>query len=84
MNYDQIIMEIGPPDKSAKLTDGTQVAEWLTARGYRGSMIRTSFGHGFYGHHHVEHYFDYPESLYYIRLTFAPDGVLNDWKKVVK
>ena len=28
--YDQAIMELGPPDKSTKLTDGTVVADWLT------------------------------------------------------
>jgi hypothetical protein len=28
--YDQAVMELGPPDKSAKLTDGTVVADWLT------------------------------------------------------
>src|ERR1035438_7574441 len=27
--YDQAIMKLGPPDKSAKLTDGTVVADWL-------------------------------------------------------
>jgi hypothetical protein len=31
--FDQAVMEFGPPDKSAKLTDGTTVAEWLTRRG---------------------------------------------------
>src|SRR5208282_3567728 len=31
--YDQAVMEFGPPDKSAKLSDGTTVAEWLTQRG---------------------------------------------------
>lgn len=36
-NYtlDQAIVEFGPPDKQAKLQDGTNVAEWLTRRGYR-------------------------------------------------
>ncbi len=28
--YDQAVLELGPPDKSAKLTDGTVVADWLT------------------------------------------------------
>jgi Prokaryotic membrane lipoprotein lipid attachment site len=31
--YDQAVTEFGPPDKSAKLTDGSTVAEWLTRRG---------------------------------------------------
>jgi hypothetical protein len=28
--HDQAILDLGPPDKSAKLSDGTVVAEWLT------------------------------------------------------
>src|SRR3990172_9124999 len=31
--FDQAVLELGPPDKQAKLTDGTTVAEWLTRRG---------------------------------------------------
>ena len=31
--YDQAVMEFGPPDKSAKLSDGTTIAEWLVRRG---------------------------------------------------
>ena len=27
--YDQAVTDMGPPDKQAKLTDGTLVAEWL-------------------------------------------------------
>src|SRR5262245_31305974 len=32
-NYDQAVLEMGPADRSAALTDGTKVVEWLTARG---------------------------------------------------
>src|SRR4051812_26414170 len=32
--YDQAVLELGPPDRMAPLTDGTKVAEWLTFRGY--------------------------------------------------
>ena len=31
--YDQAILELGPPEKSATLTDGSVVADWLTQRG---------------------------------------------------
>ena len=31
--YDQAVMEFGPPDKSARLTNGATVADWLTRRG---------------------------------------------------
>ncbi len=30
--FDQAVLDLGPPDKQAKLTDGTVVAEWLTRR----------------------------------------------------
>jgi hypothetical protein len=32
--FDQAVTELGPPDKQAKLQDGTVVAEWLVRRGY--------------------------------------------------
>src|ERR1043166_6792329 len=46
-NYtmDQAIVEFGPPDKQAKLADGTVVAEWLTSHGYR----QTYTVGGYYG-----------------------------------
>ena len=31
--YDHAAIEFGPPDKTAKLPDGSIVAEWLTQRG---------------------------------------------------
>jgi hypothetical protein len=30
--YDQAMVEYGPPDKQAKLSDGRTVAEWITRR----------------------------------------------------
>jgi hypothetical protein len=30
--FDQAVIEFGPPDKHAKLTDNTVIAEWLTRR----------------------------------------------------
>lgn len=40
-HYDQAVTELGPPDKSAKLTDGTTIAEW-----YQSKDSRFSFGLG--------------------------------------
>ena len=82
--YDQAVLEMGPPDRCAKLTDGTVVAEWLTRRGY----VRTSpsFGVG-YGYWLWPHYASYYESYwpdYFLRLTFDADGKLKDWKKVAR
>jgi len=38
--YDQAITELGPPDREAKLSDGTIVADWITRRAYRNSFWR--------------------------------------------
>ena len=74
--FDAAVKDLGPPDKSATLTDGTKVAEWLGARGWStptyhsfpdGRVIRTDTGHG-------------PDR--WLRLTFAPDGKLKQWKHV--
>lgn len=82
--YDQAILEIGPPDKQAKLADGTVVAEWLTRRGYVYSS--PAFGYGpwaYYGPY-------YPGSVdtytpdYFLRLTFGPDGTLSSWRKFAR
>ena len=44
--YDQAVMDFGPPDKSAKLTNGTVVADWLTQRGY----VTTYSSFGYWGY----------------------------------
>ena len=83
--YDQAVTEMGPPANSAKLTDGTMVADWLTWRGRSHSYITSGYSSGYY----------YPGPMwqsystttgpdYYMRLTFGPNGQLNAWKKVVK
>ncbi|HXT39774.1 MAG TPA: hypothetical protein VN887_07110 [Candidatus Angelobacter sp.] len=43
-NSDQAVIGLGPPDKSAKLTDGTVVAERMMRRGCSGGLVRTSYG----------------------------------------
>ena len=32
--YEQAVVDLGPPEKHAKLADGALVAEWLVNRGY--------------------------------------------------
>ena len=81
--YDQAVMELGPPDKSAKLTDGTVVADWLT---HHAQTIVAP-----------EPYFAPPGCYFgpltpmrtetcvpaqYLRLTFGADGKLKTWKEV--
>ncbi|HEV8542574.1 MAG TPA: hypothetical protein VGR78_09295 [Verrucomicrobiae bacterium] len=69
--YDQAIRELGVPDRSATLSDGTAVGEWLQRRG--GAYGTTS---GF-GYHHFGSYdiYQFPDS--YLRLVFGPDGQLQ-------
>lgn len=88
-NYtlDQAILELGPPDKEAKLTDGRVVAEWLTRRGQ--AMAYTT-GPGTYGYPYWPGYYYggfYPTYVqsspnYFIRLTFEADGKLAAWQNV--
>ena len=68
--YDDVIRELGVPDRSATLTDGTVVAEWLHARG---QAYATSFG---VPRSRIQSYdiTQFPDR--YLRLTFSP----NDFK----
>ncbi len=77
-SFDQAVREMGPPDKSARLQDGSQVAEWLTQRGFSRGVVRSTSGTW------VEQYYEPPMPDRYLRLTFGPDGTLQAWKRVVK
>ena len=76
--FDQAVLELGPPDKEAQITDGTRVAEWLTYRGRGGGGWITYSRHGWISS------LDTPSPDYYLRLTFDPNGKLQSWKKYVK
>lgn len=74
--FDDAVKELGPPDKSATLSDGTRVAEWVVARGWNtpmfhtfpdGRIIRTDGIRG-------------PDR--WLRLTFPPEGKLKEWRRV--
>lgn len=85
--YDQAIMEMGPPADAAKLTDGTQVADWLTQRG---QVIYTGSPEYYYPYHHgvivggptMVTAMNTPN--YYLRLTFDPAGRLKSWKNFAR
>lgn len=78
--FDQAVVELGPPDKQARLSDGRNVAEWVY-RYQNGTTV--SVGSGYF----------YPGSMgvvqttgptYYerkLRLTFTPDNVLTNWSR---
>jgi hypothetical protein len=76
--YDQAVTEMGPPDKEAKLSDGTRVLEWLTSRAQGGTWVSGYRGGG------VLHLNSAPAPEYFLRLTFSPDDKLQAWKKYAK
>lgn len=79
--YDQAVAELGPPDKSAKLTDGRTVAEWVT--GYkRGSSL--SLGTGVFGGHggvSVGQTVGGGSRAQVLRLTFDQENRLLEWTR---
>ena len=82
--YDQAVTEFGPPDKTAKLSDGTTVAEWQE----RPEQVIVSPEPYFMG----PGYFaplppTYTETRFpadYLRLTFAPDGRLKQFREFAR
>lgn len=84
---DQAILELGPPERSARLSDGTEVAEWLVRRG---EIWVNPMPGGLY-HHSLRWpgVGGVPGSVTelpgeYLRLTFDPAGVLRNWKYVAR
>jgi len=81
--YDQAIMELGPPDKSAKLTDGTVVADWLTHHAQTIVAPEPYFAppgcyFGPFTPMRTETYLP----AQYLRLTFGADGKLKTWREL--
>jgi hypothetical protein len=77
--YDQAVVEFGPPDKQAKLTDGRLVAEWIS-RYYNNSTVVIGGGvYGYAGGGIVQTTPSYFESK--LRLTFGTNHVLSAWSK---
>ena len=86
-NYtcDQAVMELGPPDKSAKLTDGTTVADWLTRRGQTIIAPEPYFAPpGCYYGSFTPMYSETYVPARYLRLTFGADGKLTAWKEFTR
>lgn len=82
--HDQAIVELGPPDKQARLTDGSVVAEWLIKRGR--SIVYPGGGYygppGYYGGVYPGYIQTGPD--YFLRLTFGADGRLTAWKRFTR
>ena len=81
--YDQAVAEMGPPDKSAKLSDGSTVAEWFIKHG---SSVSFGVGTGFYSRRGssvgVGQTVGTSPSGEFLRLTFGADGKLTRWERV--
>ena len=79
-SFDQVVLELGPPDKQAKLTDGTIVAEWLTRRG--ANHLYSSAGYyPYWGYTAFPTYLETYTPDSFLRLTFDPAGMLKAWKR---
>lgn len=80
--FSQAVLDMGPPDRQARLDDGTVVAEWETRR----SHAVTTFAGGHFGRHgHHAGFASAPMTTvspaFFLRLTFGPDGKLAAWKR---
>ena len=78
--YEQAVLEMGPPERQAKLADGTVVGEWLVNRGY----TYVYGAPGPYGPFYGGSVSAYTAPSRFLRLTFGPTGQLAEWKKVYK
>ncbi len=79
--FDQAVSELGPPDKQAKLSDGSTVAEWITGRSGGAAL---SVGTGVYGRSAgvgVTQTVGSSGTYRVLRLVFDKDGKLSSWSK---
>jgi hypothetical protein len=78
--YDQAVHEYGPPDRSAKLEDGSTVADWVVREGRTvvtpRPYLAPADGFGPAGPAFTETYVP----SYYMRLMFGADGNLKEFK----
>ena len=79
--YDQAVLELGPPDKVAKLDNGIIVANWITRPGYTYTSAGPSVAGYYPGGPLAPTYTTGFSATYYLRLTFGADGNLTEWKK---
>ena len=80
--FDQAVLDMGPPERSSDLSDGSKVADWFLRRG---STMSFGVGTGYYGGGSsvgVGQSVSSGRSGQYLRLTFDPEGVLAAWEKV--
>ena len=78
--YDQAVIEMGPPDSQAKLSDGRLVTKWVTRYGGGGSVIVSG---GYYSNPYGMGIVQTTPNYYERRLilTFNTNNVLAAWSK---
>lgn len=79
-SFDKAVQDYGPPDKSAKLEDGSTVADWIVREGHAVVNPRPylapidGFGPTTPGYNETY------VPTYYMRLVFAPNNALKSYK----
>lgn len=86
-SYDEIVLEMGPPDKVATLSDGTLVGEWVVVRGrtyavYNPTLYHYRRPYSYGGFGTTVDLTESPDTL--LRLTFGPDKRLSAWKQLYR
>ena len=80
--YDQAVRDFGPPDKSAKLSDGSVVADWLERPAETIVTPEPYFAPpGCYFGPFSPTYTETRVPPLFLRLTFGPDGRLAQFKE---
>ena len=78
--FDQAVIEMGPPDSQARLSDGRLVAQWITRHSSGGAVVVSGGGYGYPGGVGVVQtgpsYFETR-----LVLTFNTNNVLAAWTK---
>lgn len=88
--YDQSVIDMGPPDKMATLTDGSIVAEWVMRQGgYYGTGGGFVYGapyrsYGYRGGYVAGTSYVEKAPNTYLRLIFDPEGKLASWTEFQK
>ncbi len=81
--YDQAVTDLGPPDKTARLSNDNTVADWITHS--HGGGLGFGVGTGFFSGGGTAVGTGVSTSTGYtdrvLRLTFGPDGKLLEYKK---
>lgn len=81
--FDQAVIELGPPDKQARLSDGRSVAEWVT-RYQNGGTIAVGTGFHHSGYPYGMSVMQTSGPMYWehkLRLTFSAENILSTWSR---